>query len=154
MQNKRNFASRFFELLRASLRLNTQRRSASSMCAFKKEERSVLISVTLMTGIAGYKTVPTIDITFCMYVKGPNSDLKERFVPLIVCLFIYCFFFCHPHFLIFSSYFFCYPHFSIRIFLSAFSHPHPPSAGIRSAFYRHPSTNGLTLGLVGASRLY
>ena len=29
--------------------------------------------------------------------------------------------------------------FSIRIFLSAFSYPHPPSAGIRSAFYRHPS---------------
>ena len=125
MQNKRNFASPFFELLRASLRLNTQRRSASSMCAFKKEERNVLISVTLMTGIAGYKTVPTIDITFCMYVKGPTRDLKERFVSLIVCLFIYCFFFCHPHFLIFSSYFFCYPHFcfhpyfSIRIFPSA-----------------------------------
>ena len=50
MQNKRTFASRFFELLRASL----------SMCAFKKEERSVLISVTLMTGIAGHNTVPTI----------------------------------------------------------------------------------------------
>ena len=46
MQNKRTFASRLFELLRASLRLNTQRRSAPSMCAFKKEERSVLISVT------------------------------------------------------------------------------------------------------------
>ena len=29
--------------------------------------------------------------------------------------------------------------FSIRIFLSAFSHPHPPSADIRSAFYRHPA---------------
>ena len=48
MQNKRTLASRFFELLRASLRLNTQRRSASSMCAFKKEERSVPISVTSM----------------------------------------------------------------------------------------------------------
>ena len=118
MQIKRTFASRFFELLRASLRLNTQRRSASSMCAFQKEERSVLISVTLMTGIAGYKTVPTIDITFCMYVKGPASDLKERFASLIVCLFIYCFFFCHPHFSIFSSYFFCYPHF--------FFYPHFP----------------------------
>ena len=62
MQNKRTFASRFFELLRASL----------IMCAFKKEERCVLISVTLMTGIAGCNTVPTIDITFCMYVKGPT----------------------------------------------------------------------------------
>ena len=72
MQNKRTFASRFFELLRASLRLNTQRRSASSMCVFKKEERSVLISVTLIKGIAGYKTVPTIGLTFCMYLKGPT----------------------------------------------------------------------------------
>ena len=63
-----SFASRFFELfsLPASLRLNTQRRSAPSMCAFKEEERSVLISVTLMKGITGYKTVPTIGITFCM----------------------------------------------------------------------------------------
>ena len=64
-----SFASRFFELfsLPASLRLDTHRRSASSMCAFKEEERSVLISVTLMKGITGYKiTVPTIGITFCM----------------------------------------------------------------------------------------
>ena len=115
------------------------------MCAFKKEERSVFISVTLMTGITGYKTVPTIDFTFCMYVKGPtmyNSDLKERFLSLIVCLFIYFFFFCPflpSAFLIFFllpfllSAFFFHPHFSICIF-----HPHPPSAGIRSAFYRHP----------------
>ena len=45
-----SFASRFFELftLPANLKLNTQRRSAPSMCAFKEEERSVLISVTLM----------------------------------------------------------------------------------------------------------
>ena len=63
-----SFASRFFELfsLPASLRLNTQRRSAPSMCAFKEEGRSVLISVTLMKGITGYKTVPTIGITFWM----------------------------------------------------------------------------------------
>ena len=63
------FASRFFELftLPASLKLNTQRRSAPSMCVFKEEERSVLISVTLMKGITGYKiTVSTIGITFCM----------------------------------------------------------------------------------------
>ena len=60
---------RFFELftLPANLRLNTQRRSTASMCAFKEEERSVLISVTLMKGITGYKiTVSTIGITFCM----------------------------------------------------------------------------------------
>ena len=39
-----SFAIRFFELftLPASLKLNTQRRSAPSMCAFKEEERSVL----------------------------------------------------------------------------------------------------------------
>ena len=64
-----SFASRFFELftLPASLKLNTQRRSAPSMCVFKEEERSVLISVTLMKGITGYKiTVSTIGSTFCM----------------------------------------------------------------------------------------
>ena len=62
MQNKQTFASRFFELftLPANLRLNTQRRSAPSMRAFKEEERSVLISVTLMKGITGYKTVSAI----------------------------------------------------------------------------------------------
>ena len=132
MQNKRTFASRFFELftLPGSLKLNTQSRSAPSMCAFKEEERSVLISVTLMKGITGYKTVPTIGITFWMYVKGStwcDSYLKERFLFLIVCLFIlfYYYFFCHPHFFFFSSHFFCYPHFffhphfSIRIFPSA-----------------------------------
>ena len=67
--NKRTFAGRLFELftLPASLRLNTQRRSAPGMRAFKEEERSVLISVTLMKGITGYKiSVPTFGITFCM----------------------------------------------------------------------------------------
>ena len=65
-------------------------------------------------------------------VQPRDSDLKERFLSF-VCLFIY--FFCHPHFsFFFSSYFFCYPNF----FPSAFSHPHPPSAGIRSAYFRHP----------------
>ena len=45
-----SFVSRFSELftLPANLKLNTQRTSAPSMCAFKEEERSVLISVTLM----------------------------------------------------------------------------------------------------------
>ena len=64
-----SFVSRVSELftLPANLKLNTQRRSAPSMCAFKEEERSVLISVTLMKGITGYKiTVSTIGITFCM----------------------------------------------------------------------------------------
>ena len=58
MQNKRTFANRFFELLRASLRLNTQRRSASSMCAFKKEERCVLISVTLRLHLPSARGFP------------------------------------------------------------------------------------------------
>ena len=46
-----SFASRFFDLftLPTSLKLNTQRRSAPSMCACKEEERSVLISVTLQS---------------------------------------------------------------------------------------------------------
>ena len=36
-------------------------------CAFKEEERSVLVSVTLKKGTTGSKvTVPTIGITFCM----------------------------------------------------------------------------------------
>ena len=63
-----SFASRVFGAvyLAEILRLNTQRRSAPSMCAFKEEERSVLISVTLMKGITEFKTVPTIGITFCM----------------------------------------------------------------------------------------
>ena len=129
MQNKRTFVSRFFELftLPANVKLNTQRRSAPSMCAFKKEERSVLISVTLMKGITGYKiTVSTIGITVCKWRVQPcDSDLKDRFLSLIVCLFILSFFlpstflvfllltfFGYPHF-------FFHPHFSIRIFPSA-----------------------------------
>ena len=142
MQNKRTFVSRFFELftLPANLKLNTQRRSAPSMCAFKEEERSVLISVTLMKGITGYKiTVSTIGITVCKWRVQPcDSDLKERFLSLIVCLFILLFFLVATHISrFFSSYFFCYLHF---FFPCAFSHPHPPSAGIRSTIYRHPFT--------------
>ena len=117
MQNKQTFARRFFELftLPASLRLNTQRRSAPSMRAFKEEKRSVLISVTLMKGITGYKiTVPTIGITLCMYVKDPTMwqrlEGKVSFLCLFVYLFIY-FFVIHISCFFFSSYFFCYPHF-------------------------------------------
>ena len=63
------FVIRFFELftLPASHKLNTQKRSAPSVCVFKEEGRSVLISVTLIKAITGYKiTVSTIGITFCM----------------------------------------------------------------------------------------
>ena len=55
-------------------------------------------------------------------------------------LFVYFIFFLPSTFLVFllllfllSAFFF-----NIRIFPSAFCQPHPPSAGIRSAFYRHP----------------
>ena len=127
-----SFASRLFELftLPASLKLNTQRRSAPSMHAFKEEERSFLISVTLMKGITGYKTVPTIGITFCMLVKGPKMwqrlERKISFPCLFVCLFIYYYYyFLLSAFLVFSlllfllSAFFFHPHFSICIFPSA-----------------------------------
>ena len=128
MQNKQTFASRFFELftLPANLRLNTQRRSAPSMRAFKEEKRSVLISVTLMKGITGYKiTVPTIGITLCMYVKGPTMWQRlERKVSFLNCLFIYLFIFLLSTFLVF---FFLLTFFVIRIFF----HLHAPSAGIR-----------------------
>ena len=146
MQNKRTFASRFFELftLPANLKLNTQRRSAPSMCAFKEEERSVLISVTLMKGITGNKiTVSTISITVCKWRVQPcDSALKQRFLSLIVCLIILLFFLLPSIFLVFFllTFFVMRIFFSIDIFPSAFSHPHPPSAGIWSAIYRHPLT--------------
>ena len=114
MQNKRTFASRFFELFTSpgSLKLNTQRRSAPSMCAFKKEELCQLLASR----------------SECKWRVQPcDSYLKERFIFFIVCLFIlfYYYFFAIHISRFFSSYFFCYPHFflSIRIFLSAFSHP-------------------------------
>ena len=53
-------------------------------------------------------------------------------------------------FLVFSLLlFFLIRNFSIRIFLSAFSYPHPPSAGIQSAFYRPRG-----LGRVSATEMY
>ena len=79
-------------------------------------------------------------------LKGKISFPNCLFVYFID--YYYCFF-CHSYFSFFSSYLFCYPHFfSIRIFLSTFSHPHPPSAGIRSAFYRHPSYLGCNISVV------
>ena len=114
-----SFTSRFFELftLPASLKLNTQ--SAPSMCEFKEEERSVLISLTQRN----YRVQNCANYWHhVLYVKGPTTwqrlERKISFLSLFVYLLIYFF--------------------AIRIFLSAFSHPHPPSAAIRSAFYRHP----------------
>ena len=87
------------------------------MCAFKEEERSFLISVTLMKGITGYKiTVSTIGITVCKWRVQPcDSDFPN-------CLFDYFVIFLLPStFLVFffllfllSAFFF-----SIRIFLFA-----------------------------------
>ena len=57
----------------------------------------------------------------------------ERKISFL-CLFVYLFIF----FAIRISRFFLFTFFVMRIFPSAFSHPHPPSAGIRSTFYRHP----------------
>ena len=59
---------------------------------------------------------------------------------MFVCLFILFFFLLSAFLVFFLLNFFVIRvfFFSIRIFLSAFSHPHPPFAGIRSAFYRHP----------------
>ena len=54
--------------------------------------------------------------------EGPNhvtEPWKKDFFPLFVCLFVY---FCHRHFSFYS----------FRIFPSAFSHPHPRSASVRS----------------------
>ena len=128
MQNKRTFAGQFFELftLPVSLRLNTHRRSAPNMREFKEEERSILISVTLMKGITGYKTRSTRSV--CKWRVQPwDGYLKERFLSLIVCLFILCYIFFVIH--IFRFFFFLlvfvicifvfHPHFFIRIFPSA-----------------------------------
>ena len=65
--------------------------------------------------------------------------LERKMSFLFLFVYYYYYYFLPSAFLFFFFLLFCYPHFfSIRIFLSAFSHPHPPSAGIRSAFYRHP----------------
>ena len=91
------------------------------MREFKEEERSVLISVTLMKEITVYKI--TVSPSVCKWRVQPcDSDLKQRVLSFI-CLFV-SLFCCHPHFSrFFSLLLFCYPHFSIHIFLSSFSHP-------------------------------
>ena len=123
VQNKRTFASRFFELfaLPASLRLNTQRRSAPSMRALRRRngERPYFCEKN--------SRVQNNCVNYWLHVvyvsEGSNNvtaTWKKDFFPwLFVCLFILLLFFCHPHFSFFSSHFFCYPHFSIRIFASA-----------------------------------
>ena len=97
------------------------------MRAFKEEERSVLVSVTSMKGIAGFKSNYANYWHLVLYVcEGPNmcdNDLKERFLSFFICSFLF---------------------FAIRIsrFLSFLQlpviNPRPPAAGILSSFYRHP----------------
>ena len=77
--------------------------------------------------------MPTIDNAYRSWKAQPRDrDLKERFLSF-VCLFIFAIRF--SRFILFT-FFGVLPHFSIHSFPSAFSHSHPPSAGIRSAFYR------------------
>ena len=122
----------FFELftLPASLKLNTQRRSAPSMRAFKGwgTERPYFCDINKRNYRVQNRLCQLLaSRSVCNWRVQPcDSYLKERFLSLIVCLFVF-FFFVIRISRCFSSYFFCYPHFfSIRIFQSAFSHPHPP----------------------------
>ena len=101
-----------------SLKLNTQRRSAPSMCAFKEEERSVLISVTLMKGITGYKNCVNYWYHVLYVSEGFNhvtATWKRDFFP--VCLFIlFYFIFLPSEFLVVSFLLFLLSaFFSIRI---------------------------------------
>ena len=77
---------------------------------------------------------------YLFFVHLPD-DWKTRKTLLTPLYFFFPFFINVSSFIfLFFTYFFLsaffYPHFSIRIFLSVFSHP--PSAAIRSTFYRHP----------------
>ena len=78
------------------------------MCAFKEEERSVLVSVTSMKGSSGFKSNYANYWHLVLYVsEGTNicdRYLKEFFFPF---LFVHFFFFCHPHFSL--SFLFYYP---------------------------------------------
>ena len=80
-------------------------------------------------------------------LSWPNrmtSTWKKDFFPFCV-LFVGFFLFSYLHFLVLFLLFWFIRIFSIHLLLSAFFHPHPPSAGIRSAFYRHPKPFGVTL---------
>ena len=66
-----------------------------------------------------------------LYVKDPTTRQRLERKISFICLFIHS---CRSLFSFYSFYFFLA---SFRIFPSAFSHSHPPSAGIWSASYRH-----------------
>ena len=71
------------------------------------------------------------------------------FFPFCVCLFF--FFLCYPHFPVLFL-FFCFIRiFSIRLLLSSFFHPHPPSAGIRintTLLHKLPGISGVPQGSI------
>ena len=66
------------------------------MCAFKEEERSVLVSVTSMKGSAGFKSNYANFWHLVLYVcEGPNicdSQRLERKISFLFYLFIFFFF--------------------------------------------------------------
>ena len=106
-------AGRIFVLLTlpASLRLYTQRGSATSMRAFKEKEleRPCFFDTNeknLQGSVCKWKAKPC------------DRDLKERFFHFLVgCLFIYFFVICISGFLLLTFFVICiffYPHFSIR----------------------------------------
>ena len=110
------------------------------MCAFKEEERSVLISVT---NERNYRVQNCANYWHHdLYVsEGSNhvGQRLERKISFLNCVLVYLFTYLPSACLVFFPLtFFVIRIFSIRIFLSVFSHRHTPSAGIRSAFYRHP----------------
>ena len=97
------------------------------MCAFKEEERSVLVSVTSMKGSAGFKSNYANYWHLVLYVsEGPNICDSQR-LERKISFFFYLFNFFLP-----SAFLAFFP------FLIHVINPRPPFAGIRSAFYRHP----------------
>ena len=128
----------FFELftLPASLKLNTQRRSAPSMRAFKGggTERPYFCDINKRNYRVQNRLCQLLaSRSVCNWRVQPcDSYLKERFLSLIVCLFV--FFFSLSAFLVV----FILTFFVIRIFFpSVFFNPHFP---IRIRHRRYPAS--------------
>ena len=111
------------------------------MCVFKEEERSVL-NYFCDINERNYR-VQNNCVNYWQHVlyvsEGSNhvkATWKKDFFLSFVYLFIYFVIRISRFFPLtfFVIRIFFHPHFSIR-----FSHPHPPSADIRSAFYKHPA---------------
>ena len=69
-----------------------------------------------------------VDNAYCTWRAQPcDSDLKERFLSLL-CLFIYLFIYCHPHFSFYSFYSFWLSAYSYMLsaFFSTFFYPYFP----------------------------